>query len=279
MDMKFTLFIAGILFSSFALAQNEEYVQQTFKDTRVVNGHSVETNDAGELKFIIQHRFGRVNGGGYELFGLDQSNVRIAFDYGITHNLTVGIGRSSFEKTYDGFLKYKLIKQKKTGFPVTITAYASMACNTLKWEDPNRKNYFTSRLYYAYQLLIARKFHDRISLQLMPTLLHRNLIPDNTVKHDVYALGAAGKFQVSKQISLQLEYYYALPNQLAPDKTNSLSLGIDIETKGHVFQLHVSNSRGMTERFYIADTNGDVSAGDLHIGFNISRDFRMTGRK
>ncbi|MCB0760535.1 MAG: hypothetical protein KDC12_03355 [Flavobacteriales bacterium] len=255
------------------------YTYQTFKDTRIVNGHSVETNDAGELKFIIQHRFGLLSGGAYELFGLDQSNVRIAFDYGLTNNMSIGIARSSFEKTYDGFVKYKLLAQREGGMPFTVTAYASMACKGLKWEDPERKNYFTSRLYYGYQLLIARKFHDRFSAQLMPTLVHRNLIPDPSVKHDVMAMGAATRMQLTKMLSVQLEYFYVLPNQLAADRTNSLSIGVDIETKGHVFQLHVSNSRGMTERFYILDTTGDVAKGDFHIGFNISRDFRITRRK
>ena len=139
----------GLLLSFFLpvllKAQEVEKVSQTFKDTRVVNGHSVETSELGEMKFIISHRFGYVNTGIYEVFGLDQSTIRIGLDYGITNRLTVGLGRSSFEKTYDGFAKYNLLRQGKGkgSSPVSLTVLATTALTTLKWEDPERENYFT----------------------------------------------------------------------------------------------------------------------------------------
>lgn len=263
------------------IGQESEWVYQTFRDTRVVSGHSVETNEGGQMKFIIGHRFGLLNNGVYELFGIDQSTIRFGYDYGITNDLTVGIGRSSFEKTYDGYLKYNVLQQR-TGekpMPLSLTALSTIAVYGLKWEDPERTNYFSSRLYFSYQLLLARKFSDTFSLQLMPTLVHRNLIPTDNVSHDVFAIGAASRLQISKVISLQAEYYYTPQNQLAEGKTNSLSLGVDIDTKGHVFQLHLSNSQGMIEKFLITETTGDILNGDFHLGFNITRDFRLTGRK
>lgn len=262
-------------------AQEQTWVYKTFRDTRVVSGQSVETNEGGEMKFIIGHRFGRVSTGAYELFGIDQSTIRFGLDYGINNNFTVGIGRSSFEKTYDGFIKYYILKQRSgdKAIPVSVTAFSSVAINGLKWEDPERENYFSSRMTYAYQLLIARKFSDAFSLQLMPSLVHRNLVPNEDVANDVFSIGAATRLQVSSVVSVQLEYYYTPLDQLAPDRTQSLSLGVDIDTKGHVFQLHISNSRGMIEKFLITETTGNVLDGDLHLGFNITRDFRLTGRK
>lgn len=270
-----------VLFGFSALAQDTEYAYQTFADTRVINGHSVETSDGGELKMIISHRFGDVNGGAYEWFGLDQSTIRIGFDYGVTNNLTVGWGRSSFEKTYDGFVKYRALTQSKgaKNMPISLTGFAAITVNSVRWADPDRENFFSSRLNYAYQLIIARKFNDRFSLQIMPTLVHRNLVPTAEIAHDVLACGVASKFQLTDMLALKLEYYYTLPNQLAAGRTNSLSIGVDIETKGHVFQLHLSNSRGMIEKFFVTETFGDWTVGEVGLGFNITRDWRLTGRK
>jgi hypothetical protein len=278
LGIAIALIVQSVLLSA---QDGSEWVHQTFRDTRVVSGHSVETNDGGQMKFIIGHRFGEVSGGAYELFGIDQSTIRFGLDYGITNNFTVGIGRSSFEKTYDGFLKYRILQQRsgEKPMPVTVTALSSIAVYGLKWDDPDRENYFTSRLYYSFQALIARKFSDTFSLQLMPSLVHRNIVPTDEVAHDVLSLGAGGRFQVSSVVALQAEYYYTPQDQLGPGRTNSLSVGVDIDTKGHVFQLHVSNSRGMIEKFLITETTGDILDGDLHLGFNITRDFRLTGRK
>lgn len=277
---KTCLTLLGLILISTLYAQTDA-VSQTFKDTRIVNGHSVETSEQGQMKFIIAHRFGYVNGGAYELFGIDQSTIRIGLDYGITNNLTVGVGRSSFEKTLDGYLKYRILRQKSGpgAFPVSITAMSSTALTTLKWEDPERENFFSSRLAYAHQLLIARKFSSAFSMQLMPTMVHFNLVPTPEFDHDVYAIGAATRYQLTKMISFQTEYYYVLPGQIGEQYGNSLSLGFDIETKGHVFQLFLSNSRGMIEKFFIAETQGKWEEGDISIGFNITRDFRLTGRK
>lgn len=270
------LLLQGSLF-----AQETEFASQTFRDTRVINGHSIETNVKGEAKFIIGHRFGSLDGGSYELFGLDQATIRFGLDYGVNDRLTLGAGRSSFQKTVDGFVKYKILQQSSgaKNMPITITVLAAMAVNGLRYENPDITNYFTSRLTYTYQLLIAKKISHAISLQLMPSMVHRNIIDNPSLAHDVFAVGGAGRFQVSKQIAIMVESYFVIPGQLASDKQNSVSLGMDLETKGHVFQFHVSNSRGMTEKFFITETRGVIEDLGLHIGFNFTRDFRIRGRR
>lgn len=252
-------------------------VTSSFKANRVVNLHSLESTAGGELDIKISHRFGFLSGGIYELFGLDQASIRIGGDYGITDRLTVGLGRSSYEKTYDGFIKYKFLRQT-TGakkMPLTVAGLSTMAIKTLKPSDPTRENYFSSNLYYTFQLILGRKFSESFSLQLSPTLVHRNLVATVEEENDVFAVGIAGRIKLSKRTSLNAEYIYVLPGQLAEQYRNSLSIGFDIETGGHVFQLHFTNSTSMIEKGFVAETVGDWADGDIHFGFNISRTFSV----
>ncbi len=257
------------------------YTTATFKTTRLVNGHTVENVGKGVMDVKISHRFGKVNKGSYELFGLDNATMRMGFDYGITNYLMVGIGRSTFQKTYDAFFKIKLLRQStgKRRMPVTVSYVPTIALKTLKFEDPNRKNYFTSRLFYSHQLIIGRKFSESTSLQIMPTYLHRNLVTLAAEPNGQIAIGIGGRQKLSKRISLNAEYYYQLPQYKLAGTTNSLSVGVDIETGGHVFQLHFTNSQGMSERTFISETTGEWSKGDIYFGFNISRVFTIGKRK
>ena len=257
------------------------YTTATFKTTRLINGHTVENVGAGVLDVKISHRFGKVNGGGYELFGLDNASMRMGLDYGVTRYLMIGIGRSTFEKTYDGYLKLKLLRQStgKRKMPITLSYVPTIAYKTLKYEDPKRNNYYTSRLYYTHQLIMGRKFSEGTSIQLMPTYVHRNLVKYATEPNGLMAIGIGGRQKITKRISLTAEYYYQVPGYKLIGTTNSLSLGFDIETGGHVFQLHFTNSRGMNERSFISETSGEWSKGDIYFGFNISRVFTLSKRK
>lgn len=257
-----------------------EYVTATFKGTRVVNGHSVETPGAGSLVFLISHRFGMLNSGAYEFFGLDQATIRLGLEYGLTDNLTVGVGRSSLEKTYDGFVKYKAVRQSSgpRPVPVSVTLLATSAVSTLKFE-PQPERSTTSRFTYTYQALLARKFSPNLSVQLMPTLVHRNYVALRRDQNDVYALGAAARQKLTKRVALTAEYYYLLPGSTADDYRNSLAVGFDIETGGHVFQLHFTNSQGMIEKFFVPQTTGNFFDGDIYFGFNISRAFQLHEQK
>ena len=248
------------------------YTEATFKSARLINGHSVETRTKGTLEFMISHRFGRINSGAYEFFGLDGANVRFGLEYGLTKNLNIGVGRNSFEKTYDGFLKYKLLRQSSGArtMPVSAVFFTSMAINTLKSEEDID---FSSRLAYSYQLLLARKFSERLSLQVMPTMIHRNEVTAELGENDLYAIGAGGRLKLTKRLALNAEYYYRL-NAVEDDRFhNALAIGFDIETGGHVFQLHFTNAQAMVEKGFVAETTGDFFGGDIHFGFNISRVF------
>lgn len=261
-----------------------EYVLASFKTTRVINALSLENTHAGVLDFKISHRFGFLSGGAYEFFGLDQAYMRIGFDYGITPWLMVGVGRSNYEKTFDGLLKAKILRQSKgkRNIPISIEYAATAALKSQKFNNADQQNYFSSRMAYTHQLILGRKFSEAVSFQIMPTLVHRNLTPSPNDKNDVFAIGAAGRVKLTKRIAINGEYYYVLPNQIVgmgTDYHNSLSLGFDIETGGHVFQLHFTNSTSMVEKGVITETVGDWLKGDIHFGFNVSRVFTITSPK
>ncbi len=261
--------------------ETTEYVTASFKTNRVVNLHSLESTAAGVLDVKISHRFGTLNSGAYELFGIDNATIRIGADFGVSSRITIGLGRSSFQKSYDGYLKYKFLRQSagKRNMPITAALFASTAIQTLKWQNPERENYFSSRLYYTFQLIAGRKFSESLTLQLSPTLVHRNLVATSAESNDVLALGAAGRIKLSKRLTLNAEYIYVLPDQLAPDFGNSFSIGFDIETGGHVFQLHFTNSTSMIEKGFVTETNQDWLDGGIHFGFNISRVFTVVKPK
>ena len=253
------------------------YTEATFKGTRIINGHSVEVRDPGVLDFVISHRFGRLNGGAYEFFGLDEANIRLGLEYGLFEGFTIGVGRSSFEKTFDGYLKYRLLGQHDgaKSVPVSVVGFASMAINSLRNNNPERALPFSSRVDYTYQLLIARKFNSDFSLQLSPTLVHRNLVATRAMDNNLYALGVAGRYKLTARVALNVEYYYRFNAGNEALFYNPLAIGFDIETGGHVFQLHFTNARAMIEEGFITETTGNFLSGDIHFGFNVSRVFQL----
>ncbi len=249
-------------------------IQSTFKGTRIINGHSVETRPNGVLDFMISHRFGRINSGAYEFFGLDQANTRLGLEYGITDRLNIGIGRSSFQKVFDGYVKYKLLWQQMGAkkMPVSVVWFSSASINTLRRpEDINLDN----RMSYTHQLLIGRKFSNDLSLQLTPTLVHRNLVLTNEDKNDIFALGFGGRYKITNRVALNAEYFYRFNANEDNTTYNALAIGVDIETGGHVFQLHFTNAQSMVESGFIPETTGNFFEGDIHFGFNISRVFQL----
>ncbi len=260
---------------------NSTVVSGTFNGTRIMNGQSIETRQKGVLEFLIQHRFGMLNSGAYELFGLDESNIRFGLEYAITDDFATALGRSSFEKVFDGYLKYRLLKQKtgNESVPLSITLFASGAEKTLKDYLPAEKPSFSDRLAYTSQVLIARKFNPHFSLQITPTFIHYNTVPSSIDPKDIFALGIGTKIKISKHISINGEYYYSINSFESINTKNSIAFGLDIETGGHVFQLIFTNSRAMIEKSFIAETTGDFFNGDIHFGFNISRDFYLNKAK
>lgn len=259
------------------------YTTATFKSTRVMNGHSIEHMAPGQLDFRISHRFGTLNSGAYELFGLDQSSVHFGLEYGILDWLMVGVGRGTYEKTFDGFVKFTLFRQSSGAktMPVSVSFLSSMAATSVKWSDTSRTNYFSSRLSYVHQLLIARKINQSFSVQLSPAFVHRNLVATELDPNDLYAIGAGGRMKLTRRISLNAEYYYLVnpKTYMSREVYDPLSIGFDIETGGHVFQLIFTNSLAMIEKGFIGETTGSWLKGDIHFGFNISRVFTLKNQK
>lgn len=251
-------------------------VTSTFQGTQLINMPTVEGQGKKELQFLIMHRFGRLSDGAYALFGLDNADIRFGLDYGITRFLSIGIGRSSFEKTYDGNFKLNLLRQKKGGFPFTVSLVEQLTHTTAPRKS--EKPYLNARVRTAYasQLLIARRFSTRFSAQLTPTIVHYNMVPTPADKNTVFALGGGARYKVTRRISTIAEYNY-LPGEPFVSYTayNSLSLGMEVETGGHVFQFVFTNSRGMTAPYYVGKTAGSWGDGDIYFGFNISRSFNF----
>ncbi|MDB4127136.1 DUF5777 family beta-barrel protein, partial [Flavobacteriales bacterium] len=228
----------------------------------------------GDLIFLIQHRFGTLNSGAYNLYGLDNAQVRFGFDYGVNDWSSIGLGRSSFLKTVDANAKIKLVSQSKgeNFFPFSIVWYSSAFFKQAIWKDMKADDYlFSDQMSYAHQVLVARKITSALSVQLSPTLVHNNIVNQDEA-HDLLSVGLGARHKLTSRISLNAEYFLQLKKE---NSVNPLSLGIDIETGGHVFQLHLSNSAAMFERAFIHETNGEWSNGDIYFGFNISRVFTL----
>jgi len=281
--MRRVIIITALLASSFANAQDNllgmlavsdepNYIGYLFKGTKIVNAQSVELPAQGVLQFNIQHRFGTLNSGLYNLYGLDFAQVRLSFDYGIADWLAVSIGRSSSLKVIDANSKIRLKRQVKEGFPVTIVL--NSAAYLKQWQDNQVQEYFVfaNQLSYTHQILLARKINRDLTLQLSPTIVHYNLVEMQKESHDRYSLGIGGRQKLTQRISLNAEYFYQLNERR---NNNILSLGFDIETGGHVFQLHLSNSPAMIDSEFITQTTGEWLKGDIYFGFNISRVFTI----
>ncbi len=260
--------------------EKKEFVSNAFKSTRVINTHSTEFLGAGVLDVRILHRFGLVNGGVNNLFGLDQANMRLGFDYGVTKRIMIGVGRSNLNRELDGFVKYRLLWQAtgRWASPVSVVLIAGSTLNTMP-EDPTRVNFFSSRLAYYYQLAISRKFGERLTLQLTPGVVHYNLVAAATDFNDIPAVGFGGRLKLSKRVSINWDYQYINSYFLPSTYQSYAGIGFDIETGGHVFQLHFTNSVGMNERAFITRTTEQLWKGDVRFGFNLSRVFTVVKKK
>ena len=255
--------------------ETTHYATATFKANRVINGHSIELVKRNEFDLKISHRFGFINSGAYDLFGLDQATMRIGGDYGLTDRVNFGFGRSNVEKTYDGYVKIKVLRQSsgKKVVPVSLVAISHMGVTTQRWTEPDRENFFSNRLHYTHQILIARKFNESFSFQISPTVVHKNLIDSMHRAHDIVSVGFGLRQKLNQRVAVNVEYFYLLPGYLPPDRVAPLSIGFDIETGGHVFQLFFTNAHAVFEKAFLTDTRGEWLKGDVRFGFNVSRMF------
>ena len=259
----------------------KERVDYAFKSSRVIMSHSMELIRPGVMDLRILHRFGNVNKGAYEFFGLDNASMRMGFDFGITKNLMMGIGRSTNKKELDGFVKYRLVHQAKGpgALPFSFLLVGGSSMTLLKFADTSRKNHFSSRMGYYAQAIIGRKFSEGFTLQLMPTVVHRNLVPTREDPSDLMAIGLGSRMKLSRRISFNIDYYYRLNPNKNDGTQHPLSVGFDIETGGHVFQVHFTNAVGMNEKVFLLETTNNWGKGDIQFGFNISRSFQIRKKK
>lgn len=258
----------------------DNYAEETFRSFRLIHGHSVETIGKNNLLFTISHRFwGTLDQGAEELWGLDAySNIRLGLAYGITDNLTVGMGRTRFNKVFDGFAKYRLIRQQVQGMPLTLSILVSGVLRSADWPEAEAE-FLESRhrLSYFTQVLIGSQLTPVVSIQLMPTLVHRNLTEYKEEENTSFAMGAALRVKINSTISLLSEYYHPW-NQEEIDGLNrygALGLGINFCTARHAFQLHVSNSNFLLAPDYITRTTDNLFDKGMRIGFHIVRSFGL----
>jgi hypothetical protein len=270
----------GSLLDQLGEEKTTDKVTNGFKSPRVINSHSMEMLAPATMDFRILHRFGRISDGFYNLFGLDNASMRMGFDFGITKNLMAGIGRSTSKKEIDAFVKYRLLWQSEgeKNMPFSLVWVSGVTRNGLRspFDNAEIPVTFSNRLSYYHAVIIGRKFSDNFTLQLEPTLVHRNIVEEQQVPNNLYALGVGGRYKFTKRMALTWDYSYILNSVPGRNSShNPLSIGLDIETGGHVFQLHFSNAVGMNERAYISDENGNWADGQIQFGFNLSRVFQL----
>ena len=259
--------------------KGREPVINTFYSTRLINSHTVEILGPGSMDFRVNHRFAPVNLGFYELFGLDNASMRLGFDFGLAPNLMVGIGRSSFYKEFDGFVKYRLLHQQTGagGAPISVAFVGAMAYRSFRY-DPSLNVTGADRTVFTAQLLVGGKLNEHTSVQVSPTYTHYNRVLNfSGGGTDLFSLGFLARQKISKRVSINAEYF--LQTSRFTGAHDPLSVGVDINTGGHVFQLHFTNSTGMNEHTFIHETTGTWGNGDVRWGFNISRIFNIGKRK
>lgn len=294
---KQLFFIPALFFATHCLAQADSllnlvqqadtkqkvFVTNAFKSSRVINNQSIEMIGKGVLDLCILHRFGLLNSGVNNLYGLDQASFRLGLDYGLGKNLTIGVGRSTYQKELDGLVKWRVIQQS-TGYrasPVSVVWVSGVTLNTTPAPAGEASKPVSDRTGYYHELIIGRKFNERFSLQVNPILVHRNRITpaSDEDKTNVYALGAGMRFKLSKRIAFVADYNYVLSGLDKATYQNPLAIGFDIETGGHVFQLHFSNTVGMNENAFLTHTTNHWGKGEVNFGFNLSRVFSVRKRK
>ena len=279
--LLFMLFCAPLL----AIAQDDllgeidtepienQYASAAFKGLKIVNFESTKLVAKKELTMIVSHRFGSIKNGFESFFGLDDAVTRLNFVYGITDAINVGISRSSFQKIYEGSAKYRLLRQQDNGFPFTVVGFNAILINTALEEDNLPKLKFKDRLGYTAQLLISRKISTKLSLEIAPTFFHDNYVQLNNQDNSQFALGTGLRYKLTKRWSFNADYGWHLNRADNSPFRNPLSIGMDLETGGHVFQMHFSNAQAMNTNGFLGQATGDWSDGNIYFGFNLSRVF------
>ena len=268
-----SLFAQDDLFSEIDTEIQKDYKSAAFKGLKIVNFESTKLVAKQELTFIVSHRFGSIENGFDSFFGLDDAVTRLNFVYGLTDAINIGVSRSSFQKIYDVSAKYRLTRQQENGFPFTIVGFNALLINSSLDKANLPKLKFKDRLGYTTQLLISRKVSTNLSLELAPTFFHDNYVAIDEQHNSQYALGLGARQKLGKRWSINVDYGWHLNRADNSPFKNPLSIGFDLETGGHVFQMHFSNAQAMNTNGFLGQATGDWSDGNIYFGFNLSRVF------
>lgn len=247
-----------------------ENTPPAFKALQVVTAQSTKMTAKNEWYIVVAHRFGDVSKGFKDFFGLDDASTKLGVIYGATDNLSLSLSRETNMKTFEFGAKYKLLKQNDN-FPVDIVGYNVLAINTDLDKDNYPNLHFGDRLSYLTQALISRRFNENFSLILSPSYVHKNLYEPMIEDKNQFLTGLGGRYKISKRISINAEYFVNFDNHSL--YKNPLSLGMDIETGGHVFQLLFSNSQLNSDIGYLTNATGKWEKGQIFFGFNLYRVF------
>ena len=266
-------FSQGYLLAEIDTNETDNYATATFKGLKIVNFESTKIVAKKEFTLIVSHRFGSLKNGVDTFFGLDDAVTRLNFVYGVSEGINIGISRSSFQKTYEVSAKYRILRQEKNGFPFTIVGFNAVLLNTALDKVNLPKIEFKHRLSYTAQFLISRKVNTSFSFELAPTFFHDNYVAINKQDNSQFALGFGGRYKLGKRWSLNADYGLHLNRASNSPFKNPLSIGLDLETGGHIFQMHFTNAQSMNTNGFIGQATGDWSDGDIYFGFNLSRRF------
>lgn len=273
------------LLNSLSANNKSEPVNAAFKSTHVILTETPETNKKNNLNFLVVHRFGDIGsteGGGKTLWGLDNSSdIYIGFEYGLTNNLDIDFGRSKYEQLIEAGLKYNFLQQTSdNSIPVAIKLLAHIGLkpyhvNTNVFDD------YSNRLNYFYQLIIARKFSSRLSLQVAPSFLRNNLpfpyLEGN--EQNIFSLSASGRFKITKRMGIVVDYAHPFSSfrdhSSSPKFYDPSGVGFEVETGGHVFTLNLTNAQAISPINYLSDTESKWTKGQYRLGFTITRIFDL----
>lgn len=271
------LFLATMAYSQDDLLKDldstqveESYSTATFKALQLVTLQTTKMPAKKEFYFVVSHRFGTVKDGFDSFFGLDNATTKLGGIYGVTDWLSVSLSRHTLNKMYETGLKYRLARQS-ANFPVDVVGYSVADINTFLEKDQYPGLEFKHRMTYVQQLLVSRKISERLSLELVPSFLHKNLYNPAIENDNQFSFGGGGRYKITKRLSVNLEYMHNFDTPGFYE--NPLSVGLDVETGGHVFQLIFTNSQSMSESGYLTNATGNWGKGDFFFGFNLYRVF------
>lgn len=253
--------------------EEPNYASAVFKGLKVINFESTKLVAKKGFNFIVSHRFGTVKNGFQNLFGLDEAVTHLNFVYGLSDNINISASRSSNQKIYEVATKFRLVNQQAGKLPFTVVGYTSVLANTSLDTDNLPKLEFKHRLSYVAQLLVSRKMNKNLSLILSPTFFHDNYLTDDFQDNSQYGVGFGSRYKLGKRWSLNTEYGVHLNRSENSLYKNPFSIGVDLETGGHVFQLLFTNSQSMNTNGVFGTSTGEWGESDVYFGFNLARSF------